>query len=228
MFVFSLYQLVMMLVPYYTGSQEYDEIQDVAITADEDGSGFHIDFDTLLEMNPDTVAWIRFDEPSSISYPVVKSADNNEYLTKSFSENDNKMGTIFVDMNCSSDFSDRNTLIYGHNLRLTGRMFSQLLEYEDESFYKDHPYFYIYTPDGKVRTYTIFAASVVQDTSDNYTISYDTDADYESYLELCRNSSLYDTGVEVNAQSQIVSLSTCTNGADTERFLLQGVLTAVD
>ena len=47
-FVFSLYQLVMMLVPYYTGSQEYDEIQDVAITADEDGSGFHIDFDTLL------------------------------------------------------------------------------------------------------------------------------------------------------------------------------------
>lgn len=227
-FVFSLYQLVMMLVPYYTGSKEYDKIQDVAITADEDGSGFHVDFDTLLEMNPDTVAWIRFDEPSSISYPVVKSADNNEYLTKSFSENDNKLGTIFVDMNCSSDFSDRNTLIYGHNLRLTGRMFSQLLEYEDESFYKEHPYFYIYTPDGKVRTYTIFAASVVQDTSDNYTISYDTDADYESYLELCRNSSLYDTGVEVNAQSQIVSLSTCTNGADTERFLLQGVLTAVD
>ena len=36
----------------------------------------------LLQENPDTVAWIRFDEPSIISYPVVKSADNKEYLTK--------------------------------------------------------------------------------------------------------------------------------------------------
>ena len=33
---------------------------------------------------------------------------------------------------------------------------------------------------------------------------------------------------EVNAQSQIVSLSTCTNVREDERFLLQGVLTATD
>lgn len=227
-FVFSLYQLVMMLVPYYTGSEEYDSIREYAITEGSDGQGFSVDFDALLQENPDTVAWIRFDEPSVISYPVVKSADNNEYLTKSFSANDNKLGTIFVDMRCSSDFSDRNTLIYGHNLRVSGRMFSKLLEYEDRSFYEENPYFYIYTPDGKVRTYTIFAASVVDETADNYKISYASDADFEKYLELCRNSSLYDTGVELNAQSQIVSLSTCTNGAETERFLVQGVLTAED
>ena len=34
--------------------------------------------------------------------------------------------------------------------------------------------------------------------------------------------------VELNAQSQIVSLSTCTNVRDDERFLVQGVLTATD
>ena len=122
----------------------------------------------------------------------------------------------------------KNTIIYGHHLNVSPDMFSRLNLYKDESFCEEHPDFYIYTPDGKVRTYTIFAASVVQDTSDNYTISYDSDADYESYLKLCQDSSLYDTGVEVDAQSQIVSLSTCTNGADTERFLLQGVLTAED
>ena len=73
-FVFSLYQLVMMLVPYYTGGKEYDKIQDLAVEADGDGTGFSVDFDALLEINPDTIAWIRFDEPSIINYPVVKSA----------------------------------------------------------------------------------------------------------------------------------------------------------
>lgn len=225
-FVFSLYQLVLILVPYYTGGQEYEKIQDLAIQGGDTADGFHVDFDMLLEENPDTVAWIRFDEPSVISYPVVKSKDNEEYLTKTFSANDNKLGTIFVDMRNSSDFSDRNTIIYGHNLRVSGRMFSKLLEYEDEDFYKKNPRFYLYTPDGKVRTYTIFSAGVVQETADNYTLTFDSDAEFEEYLELCKKSSLYDTGVDVDAESKIVSLSTCTNGEETERFLVQGVLTA--
>lgn len=227
-FVFSLYQLVIMLVPYYSGGKEYDHVKDIAITADADGQGFSVDFDALLAENPDTVAWIRFDEPEVISYPVVKSADNEEYLTKTFTANDNKLGAIFVDMRNSSDFSDRNTFIYGHHLNVGGEMFSQLLEYEDESFCKEHPDFYIYTPDGKIRTYTVFSAGVVKDTADNYKIEYASDAEFEEYIALCRESSNYQVDVEVNAQSQIVSLSTCTNVRDDERFLVQGVLTATD
>lgn len=227
-FVFSLYQLVSMLVPYYSGGKIYDEIKDLAITADEDGSGFQVDFDALMKENSDTVAWIRFDEPAIISYPVVKSADNNEYLTKTFTANDNKLGAIFMDMRNSSDFSDRNTFIYGHHLNVGGEMFSELLEYESESFCKEHPNFYIYTPDGHVRTYTVFSAGVVKDTADNYKIEYASDAEYEEYLKLCQDSSNYTVDVELNAQSQIVSLSTCTNVRDDERFLVQGVLTATD
>ena len=56
----------MMLIPYHTGGQEYEEIQDLAVTADGDGTGFSVDFDALLEINPDTIAWIRFEEPSII------------------------------------------------------------------------------------------------------------------------------------------------------------------
>ena len=33
-FVFSLYQLVTMLIPYYSGGKIYDEIKNIAITAD--------------------------------------------------------------------------------------------------------------------------------------------------------------------------------------------------
>ena len=227
-FAYSLYQLVNMMLPYYSGGKEYDKVKDLAITADATGEGFSVDFDALLAENPDTVAWIRFDEPSIISYPVVKSADNKEYLKKTFSENDNKLGAIFMDMRNTNDFSDKNTMIYGHNLKVGGEMFSQLKDYEDEFFYQEHPNFYIYTPDGKIRTYKVFSASVVKDTADQYNLTYETDADFESYLTMCKEASEYDTGTEVSAQSQIVSLSTCTNVKEDERFLLQGVLTATD
>ena len=103
-------------------------------------------------------------------------------------------------------------------------MFSRLNEYADESFCKAHPYFYIYTPDGKTRTYQVFSAGVVKDTADNYILSYATDEDFMKYIELCRSTSNYAVDVEVNAQSKIVSLSTCTNVNEDERFLLQGVL----
>lgn len=116
-----------------------------------------------------------------------------------------------MDMNGNSSFTDRNTLIYGHNMKVGGEMFSQLNEYASEEFCKQHPYFYIYTPDGKERTYQIFAAGVVKDTADNYKLAFSTESEYLSYLELCKNSSNYPVDVELNAQSKIVSLSTCTN-----------------
>lgn len=227
-FVFSLYQLVLTLEPYFSGGKEYREIKDLAITADEDGSGFRIDFDALLKENRDTVAWIRFDEPAIISYPVVKGTDNEEYLTRTFSANDNKLGAIFMNADNSAEFSDRNTIIYGHHLNTGGEMFSELLKYKDESFCKENPCFYIYTPDGSVRTYTIFAAGVVSDVAEQYTTGFGSDEDFEKYIEVCRGDADYAVDVEVNAQSKIVTLSTCTNVRDDERYIVQGVLTATD
>lgn len=226
-FVFALYKLIMMLVPYYFGGQEYDKVKALAITTTDEGSEeekFQVDFDALLKENPDTVAWLRLEEPAVISYPVVKSKDNNEYLTKTFSANDNKLGAIFMDMNGNSSFTDRNTLIYGHNLKVGGEMFSQLNEYASEDFCRKHPYFYIYTPDGKERTYQVFMAGVVKDTADNYQTTFRTEADYLEYLKMCRNSSNYTVDVDLDVQSKIVSLSTCTNIREDERFLVQGVL----
>lgn len=229
-FVFSAYQLVMMLVPYYSGGKEYDEVKKLAIiqdvSEDDKESGkdtFQVDFDALMEKNPDTIAWLRFDEPSVISYPVVKSADNQDYLTKTFTANDNKLGAIFMDMRSSSTFNDRNTFIYGHNLKMGGEMFSQLSEYASEEFCKAHPYFYIYTPGGNY-TYKVFSAATVKDTADNYKIDYATDQEYVEYLQLCKNSSNYQVDAKLDGQSRIVSLSTCTNVNEDERFLLQGVL----
>lgn len=226
-FVYSAYQLIMQLIPYYTGGKEYARVKETAITVDnkakDKGDGFKVDFAALMKLNPDTVGWIRFDEPSIISYPIVKSADNADYLTKTFTANDNKLGAIFEDMRSSPGFTDRNTFIYGHNLKVGGEMFSQLSDYAKEDFCKKHPYFYIYTPGGKL-TYKVFSAATVKDTAENYNLSYPTDEDFMDYLQICKSSSNYKVDAELNAQSRIVSLSTCTNVKEDERFLLQGVL----
>ena len=162
-------------------------------------------------------------ENIDISYPIMQGEDNEYYLKHTFEGQAVTAASIFMDANNHADFSDQNTFIYGHNMK-DKTMFGKLNNYKDEEFYKENPYFYIYTPDGKVRMYKVFAASVVKDTSDAYNLTYNSDEEFESYLNLCRESSNYQVDVEVNAQSQIVSLSTCTNVKEDERFLLQGVL----
>lgn len=236
-FVYSLFMLLASVAPYFKGGEEYDDIKKHAITQkvtkdeSEDESeeaaeeeAFLVDFEYLLQQNPDTVAWLRLEEPEIISYPVVKSKDNKEYLTKTFTANDNKLGAIFMDMNCESDFSSQNTIIYGHNMKIGGEMFSQLNAYADESFCKQHPFFYIYTPDNKKLTYQVFSAGVVKDTSDKYKISFASDEEFVEYLKMCKSNSNYQVEVDLSADSKVVSLSTCTNVRDDERFMLQGVL----
>lgn len=229
----SIYQIVKMILPYYKGGQEYDQVKEMAVAepdpeaeeeSEEPTDGFVVDFEALSEINPDTVAWIRLEEPAVISYPVVKSRDNEEYLTKTFSANDNKLGAIFLDKRCHSSFSDKNSIIYGHNLKVGGEMFSQLSAYADAEFCRQHPYFYLYTPDGMTKVYQVFSAGVVKAVADNYNVDFRTDEDFLKYLELCRNSSNYQVEVDLNSGSRIVSLSTCTNVMEDERFLVQGVL----
>lgn len=224
-FCFSAFQLYKIFSSYKKGDDAYEKIQDVAIKQEKTADGeekFTVDFDKLREINPDVVAWIRFEEPSVINYPVVHSKDNKEYLTRLFGEGKNTYGTLFVDKDNAGDFTDRNTFIYGHRMK-SGSMFGKLEKYEDEAFYKEHPYFYIYTPDGKESKYQIFSAGVVKDTSESYTKVFQSDEEFEKYIELIRAESNYQTDAEVTAQSQIVSLSTCTVDSNEDRFLVHAV-----
>ena len=187
-----------------------------------------LDWAAFQKENADIYAWIYI-PGTKVDYPVLQHpTELSYYLDYNLDGSKGLPGCIYTQNLNKKDFMDPNTVIYGHNLKVGGEMFSQLKEYEEESFYKEHPNFYIYTPDGKTRTYTVFSAAVVKDTADQYNLTYATDEAFESYLKMCKEDSAYDTGTEVNAQSQIVSLSTCTNVREDERFLLQGVLTATD
>ncbi len=223
-FCVSSFQLYKIYSSYKEGDNEYEKIQDLAVAGEEKGDekSFSVDFDKLKEINPDTVAWIRFEEPSIINYPVVHSHDNKEYLTQLFGEGKNTYGTLFVDKDNIGDFTDRNTFIYGHRMK-SGSMFGKLEEYKDEDFVEKHPYFYIYTPDGKELQYQVFATGVVTDTSKTYTKQFADDEAFMNYISHIRGESDYQSDVVVDAASQIVTLSTCTADSNEDRFVVHGV-----
>lgn len=238
-FIFSAYKLISIYSEYHKGDKEYDSIVEDAIeiqTSQEEEesekgedaqtpkvhASLKVDFDKLKKTNKDIVGWIQFDEPEKISYPVVRGEDNDKYLTTTFEGKKNSSGAIFMDAINTGDFSDRNTFIYGHNMK-NGSMFGQLRKFKTKDYYEQNPYFYIYTPDGKEVKYQIFAVCIVEDTSRSYTRYYNSDEEYLDYLKYVKSIARYDTGVEVTAESKIVSLSTCTNVSETQRLLVHGV-----
>ena len=230
-FCYSAYNLINIYLNYKKIDDDYGELAKTYTKEKEEKeekeSYLQINWDELLQRNKDVKAWIQIPN-TNVNYPVLQGETNDTYIHSDIDHNELSAGSIFIASENEDPFNDFNTVIYGHNMKIGGEMFSQLKEYEEESFYKEHPNFYIYTPDGKTRTYTVFSAAVVKDTADQYNLTYATDEAFESYLKMCKEDSAYDTGTEVNAQSQIVSLSTCTNVREDERFLLQGVLTATD
>lgn len=229
-FLISGYKLFTIYSEYHKGDKEYESILDDVITIEnsenedesEEKTIFKVDFQKLQAINKEVVGWIRFENPEKISYPIVQGSDNDKYLKTTVEGKKNSAGSIFMDANNAGDFTDKNTFIYGHNMK-NGSMFGQLRKYKNANFYKQNPYFYIYTPDGKEVKYQVFAVCIVEDTSESYKKFYADDNEYLKYLEYIKSISRYDTGVEVDAQSQIVSLSTCTNVTETQRLLVHGV-----
>lgn len=232
-FLFSVYKLYTVFSEYQKGDSEYKSIKDEVIILDMDDANdkgqeeterkpFKVDFEKLRSINKEIVGWIRFDNPEKISYPVVQGEDNDKYLKKTVEGKTNGAGSIFMDAYNTADFSDKNTFIYGHNMK-NGSMFGQLRKYKSFDFYKENPYFYIYTPDGKETKYQVYAVCIVEDTSHSYHKFYENDGAYLKYLQYIKSISRYDTGVEVTAQTQLVSLSTCTNVSETQRLLVHGV-----
>ena len=92
-----------------------------------------IDFEELWALNEDVVAWLEL-PGTIINYPVAQGKDNNEYLRTLLDGTHHRFGTLFIDYRNEKDFSDENTIIYGHNIK-AGDMFSILKNYREQSYY---------------------------------------------------------------------------------------------
>lgn len=188
-----------------------------------------IDFESLQSKYPDIYAWITI-PGTDINYPIVQREGDNSYYLNHTVEGDKKIeGAIFTEDYNSKDFTDPNTVIYGHNMK-NGSMFRQLHNYDDRKFFKENREVLVYQP-GTVLHYQIFAAYVFD--SRHLMLSYDfTDPDvYEAYIESIFSrkgmGNNIDNSVEVTREDRIITLSTC-NGNDDQRYIVQAVLLSIE
>ncbi|MDO4522230.1 MAG: class B sortase [Eubacteriales bacterium] len=177
-----------------------------------------IDFAGLKSVNDEVIGWLEMGA-IDVSYPIAQAEDNDFYLHQTIQKTYNFAGSIFVDCMNSSSFGDRNTIVYGHNMK-NGSMFGMLKKYREREVFDKDPYFWIYTPD-YIYKYEIFACAEVDQFSKNYQISFLSKDSFEEFLMNAKKQSQLDTGISVDPGDTVVTLSTCT-GNEATRFIVQG------
>lgn len=207
-FCYAGYNLYEIYKANHEEKQETERLRELADVPEneQDLDAFSVDFAKLQAINPDVVGWIVVKD-TEISYPVVKGTDNDYYLTHTFEKKNNYAGSIFMDYTASSDFSDMNTFIYGHNV-YHGTMFAELANYMDKQFFTDHPYVYLYTPQGNYKL-QVFSAYIDKADSTSYRMGFVSVDDFTNYLNEVISKSAYSSGVEVSGNDRIVTLYTC-------------------
>lgn len=190
-----------------------------------------INFEKLKEQNADVCGWINFELPElQVDHPILcPSPDEEEeyYLHRNLEKKYDINGTIFIQKMNSTDFSDRCTVIYGHNMN-NGSMFGSLKKFRDAEFFEQNKYFTICTP-GHILKYVIKSAFVYDDRHINNSFNnFATKQDFMSFAnEVANPTSLVKNvreDVEIKPTSKLAVLSTCVARQPDKRYLVVGVL----
>lgn len=180
-----------------------------------------IDLEALREENEDVIGWIYIPD-TKINYPLLQWTDNDFYLEHTWKQTKNASGSIFMECQNKPDFSQFNTIIYGHNM-INGSMFGGLHNYRRPNYRDTHPYVYIANDDGVFR-FDIFAAQSANTKSIIYGLSLETDQRKEEFIRFAQDYSFFETDLTPTPEDRVLTLSTCTGAGHVNRWVVIAVL----
>ena len=189
-----------------------EQIKETVVVEDKNEykEEYTIDFNKLKEQNKETVAWIKVNN-TNIEYPVVKANNNNFYLNHSFDKSENLAGWIFADYRNKFDNTDKNIIIYGHNMR-DGSMFGSLKNILNSDWYEneENTNITLYTENEKC-FYKVFSIYKIE--SEDYYIKteFSNDNEFEQFVNTIKNRSIKKFDIDVSKEDNILTLSTCAN-----------------
>ncbi|MBR6073208.1 MAG: class B sortase [Bacilli bacterium] len=162
----------------------------------------------LLTINPDTVGWIKVNN-TRMDYPVVQGTNNDYYLNRDFKKKKNSMGWIFMDYRNNKDNLDKNTIIYGHNIK-GGIMFGGITNMFSNYYLskEENNYITFNTKDKNMR-WRIFSMYKINETSDYTQTEFESDEEYQNFINMIQSRSQYRFDVSVTPNDKIITLSTC-------------------
>ena len=181
-----------------------------------------VNLDALRVYNNDVVGWIAVPY-SALSYPIVQGDDNDYYLNHTWNKKLNSVGAIFMEHLVSPDFTDFNTIIYGHRMG-NGTMFNSLAYYSNYFYWQSNPYIYIVTDEG-IRRYDIYATYEASVDSITYALGITESDDKQEFIKHTLDSSVINTGIVPTEDDLILTLSTCTrSGSTSTRWVVHAIL----
>lgn len=220
----SIYAVIAIVAILFNQILQYKQAKDTYVMLQDSifQNGI-IDWEQLS--GTETVAWIKFkNKPTIINYPVVQHKTNSFYLDRLYNKEKGVSGSIFMDKKNNPLCTDKNTILYGHNMK-DGTMFHDLRYFMDPNFWKKNKEFYIYLPDGTRHTYEIFSVNQVYEAGYAYYQKFQSEEDFMDTINKLYQSSMIGAGVKVEKQDRIVTLSTCMDNdmTSTNRLIVVGV-----
>lgn len=181
-----------------------------------------IDFASLKKINKDIYAWIDI-EDTNVHYPIVQSpTDDSYYLEHTIEGVKGYPGSIYTERVNAKDFSDFNTVIYGHDMK-DGSMFKHLHKFEDPEFFETHDTVTIYT-EKEIKTYRVYAAIVFDNRHLMYHFNNDDIEDRKAFIQAINGArnmkNLYREGMTIDENSKLITMSTCITGQPDKRYLV--------
>lgn len=203
---------------------DFEEIQEIVEdnTKEESDSENSIDLYNLYLINNDVVGWIRI-EGTNINYPVMQNSEY--YLRRNIYKEYSTYGTPFLADYCNINLSD-NLIIYGHHIK-SGMMFADLDKYKSYDYYLNHKTIKLYKLQGtetieeEYKIISCFKTTVNKGGFKYYNFFNATsEADYNSFLEQCRELSFYNTEDTAKYRDKLITLSTCEYSLNNGRMVV--------
>ena len=209
-----------------SNSDDTDVADIEALLSQYDVPDKDIDWEELHSQNEDIYAWICIAD-TKIDYPILQHpSELDHYLDYNIDGSKGYPGCIYSQFVNSKDFTDFNTVLYGHNMK-NGTMFAGLHKFEDSEYFADHPYIYVYTED-KVFVYRIFASYTFS--SIHLIMGFDLSDENvrQIYIDNIRSleglTDNIDDSIEVDTDSRLLTLTTCIANQADKRYNVAGVL----
>ena len=187
----------------------------------EEASEKELSLSLLKQTNNDIVGILEFDN-RVIYEPIVQAPNNDYYVRKNIKKEYANAGIPFV--SADGNIDSKNVVIYGHSSKWNNIIFTPLMNYVNQSYYKEHPTFQFIT-ESDTRTYQIFAILNVDlnnlDDSLEFTQSnWDSNNAFNAFISDSINRELYKTSVTVDSEDKIMTLVTCDTRDNNKRIIV--------
>lgn len=148
--------------------QKKYKTENIIVNETKEEVKMHINIEALQqEVNKDIIGWINVDG-TNIDEPILQHSNENKYyLKRDIYHKWSVLGSIFLDIESTPDFSNTISYIFGHNTH-NDTKFTQLENFYKEDFYNKNKEFHI-TLENKTIDYEIIGAIITPQDISLYT-----------------------------------------------------------